>query len=185
MKLIGIGGTNGSGKDTLGEFLAKDYGWLFVSGSNILREELNRRGLPIERENLRALGNEWRKLFGAGVLINKSVEQYRQGKYNGLVLASIRSVGEADRVHELGGKVVWVDAAPKIRYERIYSRRRSTEDDKSYKQFLKEEQDEMFGNNDKATLNMAGVKAKADIFLTNDTNNIDDFKRAAQAVLKI
>jgi len=182
--LIGIGGTNGSGKDTIGFMLAEEHGWLFVSASDILRSELLNRNLPIEREHLRNVGAEWRREHGHGVLIDKAVEAHSVTKdSNGLVIASLRNPGEADRIHELEGKVVWVDADPKIRYQRIYSRQRSSEDKKTYKQFLKEEQAEMAHSGDEATLNMAGVKAKADIFLENNGDNIEEFLLHAEKKL--
>jgi dephospho-CoA kinase len=184
IKIIGISGTNGSGKDSLGEMLAEHHGWLFVPATDILRSELTSRGEPIEREKLRNLGNEWRKQFGAGVLIDKSVEIFRKGNNKGLAIASIRSVGEAERVHELGGKIVWVDADHKIRHKRINGRGRSAEDSKTLEQFLIEEQLEMHGTEDKATLNMVGVKAKADIFLENNGDNIEEFKNQAEKALK-
>ena len=185
VKIIGISGTNGSGKDTVGQILASE-GWLFISGSDILREELRRRGLPIERENLRMVGNEWRREYGLGVLIDKAVEEYRKsGNHVGLAIASLRNPGEADRVHELGGKVVWVDADPKIRYQRIYSRGRSTEDSKTYEQFLAEEQAEMHHDGDAATLSMAGVKAKADIFIDNNSSDIESFKNEVGKTVRL
>ena len=175
MKIIGISGTNGSGKDTVGQILG-EKGWLFISVTDLLRAELKRQGLPLERENLRKVGNEWRREYGLGVLIDKAVEEYkRSGDHVGLAIASLRNPGEADRVHELGGKVVWVDADPKIRYQRIYSRGRSTEDSKTYEQFLAEEQAEMHHDGDAATLSMAGVKAKADIFINNNGSDIEGF----------
>jgi dephospho-CoA kinase len=183
-KIIGIGGTNGSGKDSLGQMLAERRGWLFVPATDILRNELKKRAQPIERVNLRNLGNEWRKQFGAGILIDKSVELFNEADYKGLAIASIRSVGEAERVHELGGKLIWVDADPKIRYERINSRNRSTEDTKSFEKFNEEENIEMFGGEDKEKLNMAGVKAKADIFLENNGNDIEKFKDEAEKALR-
>lgn len=186
MKIIGIGGTNGSGKDTLGQMLADDYGWLFVSGSDILREELRRRGLSVERHNLRELSAEWRREFGHGVLIDKVFKDFKaaKGKYKGLAIASLRNPGEADEVHKLGGQVVWLDADPKLRYQRIYSRQRSTEDQKTFEQFLAEERAEMdHHGGDDATLNMGGVKAKADIFITNDSDDLEEFKKTAQEAL--
>jgi hypothetical protein len=38
---------------------------------------------------------------------------------------------------------------------------------------------------DEATLNMAGVKAKADIFITNDGNSLEDFQKTAQKALNL
>jgi hypothetical protein len=112
LNLIGIGGTDGSGKDSLGEMLQERHGWLFVSVTDILRGELNNRGISLRRENLRSLGDEWRRAYGPGVLVAKALEIYEKQtkKYNGLVLASMRNPGEADTLHNDGGILVWVDA---------------------------------------------------------------------------
>ena len=62
-KIIGLSGTNGSGKDTVGEMLAAQHGYLFVSVSDLLREEARRRNLPVTREVLRTISAEWRREF--------------------------------------------------------------------------------------------------------------------------
>ena len=148
MKLIGIAGTNGSGKDTVGKVLAASHNFLFVSMTDMLREELAKRGLPPAREHMRNLSAEWRREHGLGVLIDKSIEFYKaQAKeYAGLAVASLRNPGENDRVHELGGKVVWVDAEPKVRYDRLQANAgargelRAVDDKKTFEQFQAEEQ---------------------------------------------
>lgn len=186
MKIIGIAGTNGSGKDTLGKILAHDFGWFFVSVSDLLRQELKKQNLPIERNNLRALSAEWRRQFGNGVLIDKACEVYEKQARNfkGLAVSSLRNFGEADRVHMLGGKVIWLDAEPKLRYQRIYSRRRGSEDQKTFEQFLAEEQAEKHHTTDKATISWQGVKDRADIFIINDSNDINGFGETVQKALK-
>lgn len=184
MKLIGVGGTNGSGKDTLSQILAEDYGWLFISASeDLLIPELKKRGQPVERQNMRSLSAEWRRDFGLGAIIDKAVKKFDSKKYKGLVISSLRNYGEADRVHEFGGKVVWVDADPKVRYERIFSRKQGDKDDKTYEEFLAEELAEKDHAGDEATLNWQGVKDRADIFLTNDSNDIADFRKAVAEAL--
>jgi dephospho-CoA kinase len=185
MKIIGISGTNGSGKDSLGKMLEDRHGYSFVSVTEILRDGLRKKNLPIERENMRNLSAQWRREHGLGVLIDKAVEMFKSSgdKYKGLAISSLRNPGEADRVHELGGEVVWLDADPKERYERIHSRHRSTEDQKTYEQFLSEEQAEMEHKGDEATLSMAGVKAKADIFIRNDGNKVEEFTARAEKAL--
>jgi len=136
---------------------------------------------------LRTISAEWRREFGLGVLVDRSVDLFNisPGKYDGVVAIPMRNVGEARRVHELGGKLVWVDADPKIRYERIFSRQRSDEDKKTFEQFQAEEQAEMTQSGDEATLNMSGVKAICDIFLVNDGEDIEAFKDAAEKALEI
>jgi cytidylate kinase len=184
MKLIGISGTNGAGKDTIGEFLATKHGWLFVSVTEILREELGRRSQPLERKNLAGLSAEWRRQFGQGILIDKAVEIFQSKKdgYKGLAIASLRNPGEADQVHKLGGRVIWMDADPQERYSRIYSRQRSAEDKKTFDQFLQEEKDEMEHRGDHHTLSLSDVKAKADIFIANGGNRQELIKKLETAL---
>jgi cytidylate kinase len=189
MKLIGLSGTNGSGKDTVGHMLAERHDFLFVSMTDMLRGEAGKRGLPVEREVLRTISAEWRRESGLGVLIDKSIEffQSQDRQYAGLVVASLRNPGEADRVHELGGQLIWVDADARIRYDRIQAnaagRGRAEEDTKTFEEFLAEEKAEMTQSGDVATLNMSGVKALADITLLNEGNDIEAFKDNAERTL--
>jgi dephospho-CoA kinase len=187
MRLIGISGTNGSGKDTLGEILRDDFGWYFVSVTDILRAEVKRLGQPPERKFTSRLSAQWRREYGLGVLIDKAVEVYESldKQYSGLVISSLRNPGEADELHRLGGELVWVDADPRVRYQRIYARARGHEDEKTFDQFLTEEKDEMDQGGDAATLNMSAVKAKADIFITNDSNDIEDFKTHIKKAIQL
>lgn len=186
MKLIGIGGTNGSGKDTLGEILSADYGWTFVSVSQILRDELKKRGLPQDRYHTHQLSARWRRENGMGVLIDKAVEKYKatEVNHNGLAVSSLRNPGEADEIHRLGGKVIWLDADIKLRYKRATSRSHGrAEDNQSFEEFVADEQLQMDHSGDNATLNMTGVKAKADIFIKNNTDDIEKFKRSVDKAL--
>ena len=181
MKLIGLSGTNGSGKDSVGEILASKYNYLFISVSDLLRDEAARRGEPIERETLRTISAEWRREHGLGVLVDKAIEQFdEQGGFDefaGLVIASLRNPGESERVHELGGKVVWTDADPKVRYDRIYSRQRTEEDIKTFEQFVEEEKAEMEHDGDAATLSMREVKRSLDILVVNDGDSFEDLEK--------
>lgn len=177
MKLIGLSGTNGAGKDTVGEILAEKFGFLFISMTDMLREEAHARGLDTSREVLRTISAEWRRESGLGVLIDKSIAHYDKlggdNKYAGLVLASLRNPGENDRVHELGGEVIWIDADPRIRYDRIFSRSRS-DDPANFEQFLIDDQSEMKHSGDKATLSMADVKDKSDKIFVNEYESTEE-----------
>lgn len=188
MNIIGISGTNGSGKDTLAQILVADFGWYFVSVTDILRAEVKRRGLPPERRYTSQVSGEWRRRHGLGVLIDKAVEEFKKQNrpYEGLVISSLRNPGEADELHRLGGQLVWVDADPQVRYQRVESRLRGPEDHKTYEQFLAEEQAEMHHHgSDPTALDMAAVKAKADIFISNDSDKLEDFKTAVTKALKL
>jgi len=194
-QLIAIAGTNGSGKDTTGLLLAERHGFLFISVTELLRDECRRRGIGVTRENLRTVSAEWRRERGNAVLVEKGVEAFEalpdKDRYVGLVMSSMRNPGEADRVHELGGTMLWVDADPRVRYERIQanaaSRSRAGEDDKTYEQFLAEEEAEMHAptGSDSAVLNMAAVKERCDVFVENNSGHMDVFEKELVTVLRL
>jgi cytidylate kinase len=185
--LIGISGTNGSGKDSLGQMLAQRHGYMFVSVTEILRDEARKRGLPIERPNLWTISAQWRRESGLGVLIDKALQQFETQKhhYKGLAIASLRNPGEVDRVHELGGTVIWLDADSQVRYQRTESRARGSEDHKTFEQFLAIQEAEMNQGGDDATLSLAGVKAKADIFIENSGKDVKAFQDQAEKALSL
>lgn len=194
LRIIGLAGTNGSGKDTVGHILADKYGYLFVSVTEILRAELQRRGQEVSRENLRALSAEWRRESGhLGVLVDKAVAEFEatKGDYRGLAIASLRNPGEADRVHELGGAVVWVDANPRTRYDRIQAnapnRGRAGEDTKTFEQFQAEEAAEMNKptGGDDANLNMSAVKTRCDTVINNNDTDIAAFHATIEKTLRL
>lgn len=188
-KLIGLSGTNASGKDTLGHLLQDRYEYKFLSLTDMLREEAARRELTVDRRVLHDISAEWRRNQGMDVLIDKAYQQYKDvyaNDFAGLVVASLRHPAEADRVHKLGGIVVWVDADPEIRFARLqYSTRgRDGEDDKSFEEFLAEEQYEMQHSGDEATLNMGAVKSKADVNIFNNSTEFDHFVRTIDETFK-
>lgn len=187
MRLIGLAGTNGSGKDTVGHMLAERHGYLFVSVSDLLRQEARKRGQAVEREVLRAISAEWRRTYGLGVLVDKAIEYFNitSGEYVGIVASPMRNTGEAQHLKDLGGTLIWTDADPQVRYKRIFSRQRTAEDNKTFDQFVAEEQAEMIPppGSDAAVLNFGAVKELADIRITNDGSDIEAFKDYAESKL--
>ena len=187
LQIVGISGTNGSGKDTVAAMLAERFNFTNASATQMLADELIKRGLPTSREQKRTLSAEWRRESGTGVIVDKAVELAQKANASGLAVGSLRNPGEADRVHELGGVVVWVDAEPEVRYKRVQKNAREgreAEDNKTFEEFLAEEKAEMSHSGDEATLNMAGVRDKADLTLLNNGNDIGAFKQEAEATLK-
>jgi cytidylate kinase len=193
MKIIGIAGTNGSGKDSVGQILAEYHNYLFVSVTNILRAELTQRDVPISRESLRALSAEWRGEQGEGILIDMAMNSYQavKDKYAGVAISSLRHPGEGDRVHALGGLIVWVDADQRIRYDRVQAnavtRGRPGEDDKTYEKFQAEEAIEMSSptNDNVAELNMSAVKEQSDIQIDNSGHDLTALRASVEKALAL
>lgn len=180
-EIVGVAGTNASGKDTLGSLRESLQNAKFVSLSDILRRELDKRGLSHERENLRALSKEWRDEGGSGVLAAKTIAFYKNEKadkkYGGLTLTSIRTPGEAMEIQHAGGIIIWVDADPKIRYQRILKRDLGRpEDQKTYEQFIAEEEAEMHPSELGGGLNMSGVRDIADLKIINEFDSLEAYE---------
>jgi len=188
MKIIGIAGTNGAGKDTIAEMLAAKHGFLFVGATEMFLGELVKRGWPTDREHKAMLSAEWRREFGMGVVVDKAVAEFEKtnGAYQGLVVSSLRHPGEAARVHELGGEVWWVDADPKVRYERIQRAKRAgreLEDNKTFEEFMADEAREMTPSGDAATLNTAALETLADRTLYNESTDTVQLAKDVEAAL--
>jgi hypothetical protein len=105
LKIIGLSGTNGAGKDAAGHTLALKHNFLFVSVTDLLREEAKRREISVDRENLRMISAEWRRQYGLAVLVDRAYDQFKklEEEYVGLAISSLRNPAEADRYRCLGG----------------------------------------------------------------------------------
>lgn len=178
-EIIGISGTNGAGKDTLASLRHEKEGAEHVSLSDILRKELSALGVPAERENLMALSRQWREESGDyGVLATRTIQRYLGDKavtetINGLSIVSVRHPDEARRIKEANGKIFWIDADPSLRYERVqHGGRNRIDDQKSFEEFIREEQREINPlNPSPASVNLGAVSRMADVKIDNNFNS--------------
>lgn len=181
-EIIGVAGTNGSGKDTLARLRFERQNARNVSLSDILRIEADRRGVSRERENLSAISTEWGRKFGAGALAVMTIQEFRETRTAtepGLSITSVRRPAEAAVIRDEGGAIIWIDADREGRYQRILDRQEGrSEDFISYEEFCANEEKEMHpASNDPAELNMAGVRDMADIHLRSEFESGDHFKK--------
>lgn len=139
--IIGVTGTFASGKDTVAEYLEKK-GFEKITLGDIVREELKKRGVSETRERLQKLANELQQKKGSLYLIEQALSRVKSDK---VVIAGVRQRDEADYLKERPDAVLLaVDAAAKIRFERLKERAR-TGDTVTWESFVKQEQEEMSG----------------------------------------
>jgi cytidylate kinase len=184
-EIIGISGTNGSGKDTLAALRHKKVGAEHVSLSDILRVELNAHEIPLERENLMALSKRWREETGDfGILATRTIQHYlgqqalTAERRAGLSIVSVRHPDEARRIHEIGGKVFWIDADVEVRYERIQQAgRKRIDDEKSLDEFIQEDLRELSpSDNNPASVNLQAVADIADERVVNNFSTQEEYE---------
>ncbi len=190
--IFGLAGTLNAGKDSLGNWLQENHGFLHVSTSDRIRQ-MKRDVFGDRPEALLTRNdpfiNNLRAERGPGFLIDIVYEDWLSAKdrYPGGCIASgVRAIGEEERIHELGGKLIFVDADPQIRYERSQKRQRdANESGRSFEEFMATERSEIdVDQSDKTISNLVAMKRMADIVIENNASSLDDFILQAKAALK-
>lgn len=161
-RLVGLTGTNGAGKGEVARFLLKK-GFDYVSLSDVIREELKKRGLEASRDNLVACGNELRERFGPAELARRAAAKISRPT----VIDSIRNLREIEYLRQLGDFVLLaVDAPVEIRFERVMRRGRN-ESVCSLEDFRAKE--ELEKNNGETGQQLAACLEAADVLIINDS----------------
>ena len=164
--IIGITGTLGAGKGAVVNFL-KQKGFKHYSVRNFLIEEIKKRGLPINRNIMVSVANSIRKNNSPSFIIEQIYEKAKKETEN-IIIESIRTLSEAEKIREKGGIIISVDADPKTRYSRILIRQSET-DNISFEEFLENEKKELFSI-DPYEQNLSECISKADFKLDNNKN---------------
>jgi len=120
--IIGLTGKNAAGKGEVAKVLTEG-GFLYLSLSDMLREELQRRKLAPTRENLIHVGTEMRSLYGGGVLADRALQKIDIDK--NYIVDSIRNPREVEVLRRLPNfRLIHVTAEAETRFTRIRSRKR-------------------------------------------------------------
>ena len=182
--VIGITGLNGAGKGTVVEHLVKDKGFLHYSASDLIVEEIERRGGSVDREAMIRTGNSLREKYGPGYLAEELLR--RAAKKGGrAIIESIRTVGEVDSLRKMSEDFVLlaVEAEQGIRFERI-RKRGSAKDKVGFEEFVDQERRES-SSTDKNKQNLMAVSRLADFRINNDGSLIDLEKEINDLLEKI
>jgi dephospho-CoA kinase len=170
--IIGITGTIGAGKGALVDHLVATHGFKHYAARDFLAEEVMKRGLPLERDSFRDVGNDLRAKHGPGYVIS---ELYKKAEAAGghAIVESVRTVGEIEAAKALGDfRLFAVDADLRMRYDRITNRGTAL-DHVSFEEFVEDERMEM-ESTDPNKQNIKACVALADrVFLNEGT--LEDF----------
>ncbi len=130
--ILGLSGKNAAGKGEVAGYL-QSKGFFYYSLSDVLREELDSRGQEITRENLVQMGRELRKAHGDGYLAEQILARTQPDR--NYVVDSFRHPGEVAVFRRFPHfYLLWVEAQPKVRFERIRRRERES-DPKTLEEF--------------------------------------------------
>jgi len=139
--VLGLLGTIGSGKGTAAKFLKKKYKFKIISMGNILRALARKLKIPVNRKNLQILQKKYRKKYGGDYFVNLAWQKINASKDKKWVIDGIRNPDDASVSRRNKAILIFIDANPKIRFERMKKRRRKGFS-KTLEEFKKEEQRE-------------------------------------------
>ena len=174
-KLIGLTGTNGAGKGEAAAFF-KEKGFDYFSLSDIIREELKKKGKKITRDSMIKMGNQIREKNGPDALA-KMVQKKIQRKS---VIDSIRNPKEIEFFRRQKNFILLaIDAPVELRYERAVKRGRE-ESAGSLEGFIAKESEEITSM-EKAQQLQTCIKM-ADFNIIND-GSLEDFRNKLEKFL--
>ncbi len=192
--ILGIVGTNGAGKDSLMDMLERSGYLVYRNGTSIRELAVASLGSPNRGGNdspSGRIGNAQRTRWPGGMVELGLIDWWARAGHlpvelrpKGLVVGSVRSMSEVKRLHEVGGKLICVDADVHIRYERNVGRKRADEHGITFDEFVVQEQQEMAdGETDPTKFGMSAVMQAADVYIYNN-GPIEDFQKVVADVLK-
>ena len=180
MKVIGVIGKNGSGKDEVLKYLRDKYGVPFLSTGDIVRGIAAEEGREPTRPNLQAISDKYFRERGEGCFVRMVVEKIHDNGWKAAGISGVRSPKDVDILRsELGKDFVLIDvyvSDARVRFERMV-RRGEGRDAKAYEDFLKQDkaEEDIFG--------IAKAEAEADYTLGND-GSLEDLHRDVDELVK-
>ncbi len=174
-RFIGLTGTNGSGKGEAAAYLKKK-GYDYFSLSDLIRENLQKNGKELTRNNLIEKGNELRSTHGPDILARMARKKVK-GK---AVIDSIRNPFEVEYLRKDKEFILLaIDAPVELRYERVKKRGRQ-ESAASLQEFIKKEEEEMTGS--EIGQQLRRCMKMADFIIVND-GTLEDFQLKLEETL--
>ena len=164
MKVIGVVGEIGSGKDEVLKYLRDRYGVPYLSTGDIVRKMAGEQGVEGTRENLEAISRQCFQDMGKGCFVRMAGDEIVRQGWKIAGISGVRTPDDVDILRKTFGKdfiLVRVDIKyPLIRFERI-RKRNEERDPLTYEAFQAQDREE------EETFNISKAVAMADCAVDN------------------
>lgn len=135
-KIIGLTGEIGSGKDTFCEYVKSNYPNVFVIRfSDALTDVLKIFFDSVKREDQQWLAPMLRQRFGSDILAKALVKKANSVSKGIVILNGVRDEEEAEAIKKAGGKIIYITAGQKTRWERVRIRNEKADDNAPFEKF--------------------------------------------------
>src|SRR5512136_22162 len=179
MKVIGVIGKNGSGKDEVLKYLKEKHRVPFLSTGDMVREIAASERRPSDRATLQEISDSYFRKYGQGCFVKMVAEKIREKGWPVAGIGGVRSPHDVQLLREiLGGSFVLIEVSvtdPRVRFERM-RKRGAARDADSYERFLEQDKSE------EQVFRVEDATKFADYSLSND-RELDDLHRAIEGLI--
>lgn len=180
MKVVGVVGRNGSGKDELLEYLNEHCDLTILSAGDVARQIAEKEGLPATRENLHQISQDYIDRYGEEFFMERLVDQMQE-EWNAVGISGIRTPADARVLREEFGDdflLVHVQVGDTAkRFERVCERGKER-DPQSYEAFLRQDQEEI------DSFDLDETIRRADLTIENDASLEAFYRRIRESIMK-
>jgi dephospho-CoA kinase len=176
MKIIGVVGKIGSGKDELAQTLKRRCGIPILSPGDIARHLAEEQGIEKSRSNLHELSQRAIEHHGKDYFIKQIIEEIESQDWQAVSITGIRQPLDHDLLRDNFGEdfiLIRVEVNdPILRFKRLLQRNRPR-DPQSYAEFLQQEREE------ESEFHLSRTLEEADLILKNN-GSLEEFHRSIQ-----
>jgi dephospho-CoA kinase len=180
MKVIGVIGLNGSGKDEVVNYLNKQYSVPLFSAGDVVRGIAKEEGVEPTRDNLDLITKRYFARYGEGYFLKLLAERIKRSPNKNAGISGIRSPRDVQILKDaFGSYLVLVHvyvSDPEVRYGRTV-KRGAVRDSQSYQEFIRQDQasQEIF--------HIGEAIRAADYSISND-GSLEDLHREVERLIK-
>lgn len=178
MTIIGITGHPSSGKDTAAEYVTKQ-GFTHISLGDVIREEMRKVGLPVDRPSVRQFAITQRQTHGAFYPINLILTRLTDKT----IITGFRNMAEVEYIKSRFPEnftLLAVEAPLRARYERAKVRNREG-DNISFEEFCAHEEAERDNNPESHEVDKVMAQAN---YLIENAGSVEDLYLKLHEVLE-
>jgi len=180
VKVIGVVGRIGSGKDEVLKYLRVKYGVPYISTGDLVRDMAAKEGIAPTRENLDIISERCFLQKGKGCFVRMAAGEILKKGWKVAGISGIRAPADVNILKELFGPdfiLLRIDITdPKLRFQRIRHRHEKRDTD-SYEEFLVQDHSE------EELFHISKTVALSDYALKND-GTLDDLHRQVDKLAK-
>ena len=177
--IIGITGETGSGKNIFCQKVKEQKLSVEIISSSVILREALKNFIPddnITKEDLQWMALVLFNRFGTDVLSKAIKKRMLESQAEIVIFDGVRMLPDYEMVKELGGKIVYITADSKTRWEKVQARGEKKDDKSTYAEFLKREQAG-------TETSIPEIGKKADFKIEND-GTLEEFYAKIEEIIK-